>query len=98
MISTQANYCKLEHPGYYQQLLNQLPHYPKNMFSAIEKDIHRTFPNGHPFQEPLRNVLIAFAIRNPNLLYCQGMNYIVAYFLINSLTEEETFWIMNCLV
>jgi hypothetical protein len=50
MISTQANYCKLEHPGYYQQLLNQLPHYPKNMFSAIEKDIHRTFPNGHPFQ------------------------------------------------
>lgn len=68
------------------------------MFSAIEKDIHRTFPNGHPFQESLRNILMAFAIKNPNLLYCQGMNYVVAYFLINSLSEEETFWIMNCLV
>jgi hypothetical protein len=26
------------------------------------------------------------------------MNYLVAYFLINSVSEEETFWILVCLV
>ncbi len=44
-------------------------------------------PN-HPFHEALRNILTAYAIRNPNLLYCQGMNYVVAYFLINNIPEE----------
>lgn len=50
--------------------------------------------NQHPFHDGLRNVLLAFAIRNPNIFYCQGMNYLVAYFLVNNISEEETFWIL----
>ena len=67
------------------------------MFIGIEKDIPRTLMGNHPFQQPLRNVLCAYAIRNPNLLYCQGMNYIISYLLINNIPEEETFWILVAL-
>ena len=58
------------------------------MFSGIEKDIPRTLMPNHPFHDALRNVLTAYAIRNPNLLYCQGMNYVVAFLLINNISEE----------
>lgn len=87
MIVTQAHYFKLQYPKYYDKILEESLNYPKSMFSSIEKDIHRTLINDHPFQSCLRNVLTAFAIRNPNLLYCQGMNYLVAYFLMNSVSE-----------
>jgi isoprenylcysteine carboxyl methyltransferase (ICMT) family protein YpbQ len=43
-------------------------------------------------------VLSAYAIRNPTLLYCQGMNYIVAYLLINEMSQEHVFWFLACLV
>jgi hypothetical protein len=43
-------------------------------------------------------VLYAYAIRNPSLLYCQGMNYIVAYLLINEMSQEQSFWFMACLI
>jgi hypothetical protein len=49
-------------------------------------------------QNKLRNVLCAYAIRNPRLVYCQGLNYIVAYFLINNYTEVEAFWTLTQLI
>jgi hypothetical protein len=44
----------------------------------IDKDLHRSFPQ-HPFYQkkenlqPLRRVLMAYALRNPSLGYCQSM-------------------------
>ncbi len=51
----------------------------------------------------MKNILYALAIRNPNLVYCQGLNFI-AYFIIKNITdnEDEAFWIlvhiMECLL
>ena len=45
-------------------------------------------PDDHPLQKGLKNVLYTYAIRNPSLLYCQGMNYIVGFLLINKFSEE----------
>ena len=94
MVASQANYRKLDHPGYYKQLLKETKKYPPFFFSCIDKDIPRTLVDGHPFQSALRNILYCYAIRNPSLLYCQGMNYIVAFLLINGFSEEEGFWFM----
>lgn len=49
-IASQANYRRLEHPGYYKSLLAIVKQYPLSFFNAIEKDIHRTFLMNHPFQ------------------------------------------------
>lgn len=87
MLFTEAYLQKLSNPNYYQLIVDQIPNYPPNYFIAIEKDINRTFSKESDLHPQLRNVLCAYAIRNPRLLYCQGLNYIVAYFLINGYTE-----------
>lgn len=83
LVSSEANYRKLDNPGYYDQLKEHKGDYPKEFFITIEKDIPRTLSSKHPLQQSLRNVLSGFAIHNPGLLYCQGMNYIVYFLLIN---------------
>ena len=98
MIISQANFRKLEHPGYYRAILAEKSKYPDLFFSCINKDIPRTMPDDHPLQGALRNVLCAYAIRNPSVLYCQGMNYLVGFLLINKLSEEEAFWLLVQLV
>lgn len=55
-------------------------------------------PDNHPLQGSLRNVLYAYAVRNPSLLYCQGMNYLVGFLLINKFSEEEAFWFLVQLI
>lgn len=47
--------------------------------------------------EPLRRVLLAFAAKNPQIGYCQSMNFIVAT-LLECCDEESTFWILCSLV
>jgi hypothetical protein len=85
-IASQSNYRRLEHPGYYKQLLKHTGSYPSTFFNSIDKDVPRTLSGSHPLQNSLRNVLSAYAIRNPSILYCQGMNYLVAYLLINDMS------------
>jgi hypothetical protein len=97
-VASQAHYRRLEHPGYFNLLLTRKHEYPPAFFLPIEKDVPRTLPATHEFSEPLRNVLTAYAIRNPSLAYCQGMNYLVAYLLINEVSTEQTFWVLACLV
>ena len=69
----------------------------------IEKDLDRTFP-GHIYFETtegtqaLRNVLRAYAVSNPEVGYCQSMNYIAAVILLATDTrskerEESAFWL-----
>lgn len=63
------------------------------MASDIDKDIHRTFPSLRRFagpagQDSLRRVLQAYAAYDPEVGYCQGMNF-VAGLLLMYVEEEE---------
>jgi hypothetical protein len=66
------------------------------------KDIPRTFP-GHPlFEKPttrlaMCNVLSAFAVRNEDIGYCQGSNFICGVLLL-LMEEEQAFWMLDTIV
>jgi len=76
----------------------------KDIISNIKKDIDRTLTDHPIFKIPqyeekcktmLNNILVAYSNYNRKLGYCQGMNYIAAFLLINSgLREEESFWML----
>eukprot|EP00966_Prymnesium_polylepis_P182887 4237610-Prymnesium_polylepis.1 len=66
--------------------------------AAIDRDLHRTFP-GHPaltapFIERIKNVLLAYSARNPEVAYCQGMNFVCAAILMFVPEEEPAFWLL----
>jgi hypothetical protein len=68
----------------------------------IMKDLHRTFVSltDEASDEdilPLKNVLLAYSVRNKIVGYCQSMNFITALLLMH-LTEEQAFWILAALV
>ena len=90
----------------YQNILAQRAE--QEHISNIQKDIERTFPD-HPFfkeekykdksNKSLANILKAYSIQNRELGYCQGMNFIAGFILINSgFREEESFWVFSCLM
>ncbi|GLI63726.1 hypothetical protein VaNZ11_006787 [Volvox africanus] len=62
----------------------------------IEKDVQRTFPNTRRFhaeegQTQLRNVLRAYAAYDPEVAYCQGMNFLTGLLLMYMPTEAHSF-------
>ena len=58
----------------------------------IDKDISRTFSGDKSFNKAdLRKILVAYSIRNPNVGYCQGLNFVVATLLSLDFTPEESF-------
>jgi hypothetical protein len=68
----------------------------------IMKDLHRTFVSltDEASDEdilPLKNVLLAYSVRNTVVGYCQSMNFVTALLLMH-LTEEQAFWILAALV
>lgn len=97
----------------YQELLKKGPASGTEAIADIEKDLDRTFP-GHAYidtekgRQALRNMLTAYAVSNPELGYCQSMNYIAAVVLVvmeadgDAANEEQAFWtfaaIENCIV
>lgn len=88
--------------GQYAEYLSDWKH-STQAAQDIEKDLHRSMPS-HPFYssqpknvEPLRNVLTAYAARNPSVGYCQGMN-IVAAMLLLYLPEEVAFWVLTSII
>lgn len=67
-------------PGEYAEILSVHANDKSPVQADIEKDVTRTFPSnvyfggdGHGVPK-LRRVLLAYAWRNPNVGYCQGMN------------------------
>lgn len=46
-------------------------------------------------QAALRRVLRAYSYHDPEVGYCQGMNFIAGMFL-TQMTEEEAFWLLVC--
>ena len=63
---------------------------------VIDVDVPRT-GCAEALLEPLRRVLLAFAFKNPQIGYCQSMNFIVAA-LLEHCDEESAFWIFCSLV
>jgi len=90
----------LHPPGYYSSL-TQLTAVHESSY-AIAKDIERTFP-GHPQFESrtgvlaLKRLLLAFSLHNPEIGYCQSINFL-AGFLLLLLSEEQAFWVLDCLI
>ncbi|KAJ0959645.1 putative Rab-GTPase-TBC domain-containing protein [Helianthus annuus] len=65
-------------------------HVPEKM-----QDLPRTFP-GHPAlneegRNSLRRLLLAYARHNPDVGYCQAMNFFAAMLLL-MMPEENAFW------
>jgi len=70
--------------------------------ASIEIDVHRTFPDVKSFdeaqQQRLKRVLNAYASSNPEIGYCQGMNYVAGLLLLVSYNEEESFSVFSQLM
>lgn len=88
-------------PGYFQALLQNALKKQNPASKQIELDLLRTLPNNKHYSSPasegiqkLRNVLLAFSWRNPDIGYCQGLNRLAAIALLY-LEQEDAFW---CLV
>ncbi|XP_028904391.1 growth hormone-regulated TBC protein 1 isoform X2 [Ornithorhynchus anatinus] len=104
MVVSGAQAQMEQNPGYYQKLL-QGQRNPK-LVEAIHTDLHRTFPDNVRFrrtsdpclEQPLSNVLVAFGHHNPDVGYCQGMNFIAGYLLLITKNEEESFWLLDALI
>ncbi|KAI9148089.1 GTPase-activating protein gyp3 [Paramyrothecium foliicola] len=124
-----------KHAGLYGKLLDRSA--SKVDSDAIERDLHRTFPDNIKFKPPgskvpeaagsgresqstltrsastsgsfelripedeppiisaLRRVLHAFAIYNPQIGYCQSLNFLAGMLLLFVETEEHCFWLLN---
>jgi len=96
-------------PGLYQELIPVTNQWTR----LIEIDIPRTFPEMMFFdkeqQQSLLRILHAYANFNPDVGYCQGMNFVAGLLLLVSQNgdfretprlekEEETFWMFVCLM
>lgn len=89
-------------PAYYDDLVRDGVDDP-SIVAQIQMDINRTltdnvfFRNG-PGVGKLQEVLLAYARRNPEIGYCQGMNRIVASLLLIMPTAEDAFWLLVCVL
>jgi hypothetical protein len=93
-----ASYKALLQPTYYSDLLKEHLGKTTTVTEEIERDLRRSFPEHPVFQteegvSALRNVLVAYAFRNPEIGYCQSMNIVCALLLLY-MPEENVFWMM----
>ena len=89
-------------PGYYDDLLQHTADDPAVM-SQIAMDINRTLTDNVFFRKgpgvaKLKQVLMAYSRRNPEVGYCQGMNMIAASLLLIMPSEEDAFWVLCSIV
>ncbi|XP_058461120.1 TBC1 domain family member 9 [Malaya genurostris] len=102
MVYSGAIHMKLMNPNLYKELVQRAKDQPQtSTFEEIERDLHRSLPEHPAFQTnigimALRRVLQAYALRNPEIGYCQAMNIVTSVFLIYC-DEEDSFWILSCL-
>eukprot|EP00013_Stygamoeba_regulata_P013224 CAMPEP_0177688730 /NCGR_PEP_ID=MMETSP0447-20121125/34805_1 /TAXON_ID=0 /ORGANISM="Stygamoeba regulata, Strain BSH-02190019" /LENGTH=1131 /DNA_ID=CAMNT_0019199033 /DNA_START=238 /DNA_END=3633 /DNA_ORIENTATION=+ len=88
-------------PNYYRDLLSEPIEHSSRV--QIEKDLGRTFPD-HPIFESedgrarLRNILFAYSNRNPQLGYCQAMNFLAGILVLIFQNEEDAFWVFTVIV
>jgi len=81
-------------PGLYGQLF--LEGSAGEWAGQIEMDVPRTFAGqfGDEQKQRLFRVLCAYASLNPEVGYCQGMNFVAGVILLVAEDEEEAFWLL----
>ncbi|KAI0484104.1 rab-GTPase-TBC domain-containing protein [Xylariaceae sp. FL0804] len=91
-------------PGYYEDLVSRPEEDDDQaVVSQIEMDINRTLTDNIFFRRgpgvaKLSEILRAYARRNPEVGYCQGMNLITANLLLIMPSTEETFWVLVSII
>lgn len=89
-------------PGYYEELTTQ-PFEDETIVQQIQMDITRTLTDNIYYRrgagvDKLKEVLLAYARRNPEIGYCQGMNMIAANLLLILPTAEDAFWVLTSMI
>eukprot|EP01035_Chromulina_nebulosa_P018191 gene18191-23852_t len=99
-----SSYHRLDFPkGYYNSLLARESDLEFRVRDDIEKDIDRTFPEHEYFsgrgngESCLRRILIAYAVHNPDVGYCQSLNFVGGMMLL-FMEEEDAFWLLLTVV
>ena len=92
-------------PGYYDDLVKGVDGSDPDpsVVAQVDMDIRRTLTDNVFFREGpgvtrLREVLVSYARRNPEVGYCQGMNLIAASLLLITPTAEDAFWLLVSLI
>jgi len=91
-------------PGYYDDLVSQSASEDDALVvQQIQMDIHRTLTDNIFFRrgpgvQKLNEVLLAYARRNPEVGYCQGMNLIAANLLLITPSSEDAFYLLASMV
>lgn len=100
--SKAAEHRSKNEPGHYALMVEAGEERP--CVRQIELDLPRTFPRNTWVPTPeglqaLRNVLVAYCAHNPEVGYCQGMNFLVALLLVAvEKDEERCFWLLVALL
>lgn len=92
-------------PGYYDDLVKGAggSEPDSSVVAQIDMDIYRTLTDNVFFRKgpgvsKLKEVLLAYSRRNPEVGYCQGMNLIAASLLLIMPTAEDAFWILASMI
>ena len=83
------------------ETLSDFDNYQDYFGRIIEADVLRTIhekDNREEMRKRMSKILYSFARKNPYIGYCQGMNFIVSFLLTMQFTDEEVFWLLNCLM
>jgi hypothetical protein len=92
-------------PGYYDDLVKGVggTEPDASVVAQIDMDINRTLTDNVFFRKgpgvtKLKEVLLAYSRRNPEVGYCQGMNLITASLLLITPTAEDAFWLLTSMI
>lgn len=108
LLNAHAN--KAENPGLFASLVVEAPNVARSSGrwesdrEVIFRDICRTFPTHPLFEKPgsagqkgLEHVLVAWHGLEPQIGYCQGMNFVAGILLLH-MDEETAFWCLHSLL
>ena len=92
-----------ESAHYFEQLVGTAVAQRSEANDDIARDLRRSMPEIAEIASPegqqrLRRCLSAYALHNPDLGYCQGMNFIAGVLQLHLPSEEDAFWCLDVIV